>query len=97
MNFLEDMVTGKDLIGVRKRRNQAYIFQKFDPELQEKMEMQGWEIDKILKTQIRMKKIKPLDEQFEDEVWGLFAALGFQYMNRDRNLEIDYGAVGTNR
>lgn len=96
MNFLEDMVTGKDLIGVRKRRNQAYIFQKFDPELQEKMEMQGWEIDKILKTQIRMKKIKPLDEQFEDEVWGLFAALGFQYMNRDRNLEIDYGAVGTN-
>ena len=56
MNFLDNMVTGKELIGVRKKRNQAYIYQKFDPELQEKMEMMGWEVDRILKTQIRMKR-----------------------------------------
>ena len=48
MNFLDNMVTGKELIGVRKKRNQAYIYQKFDPELQEKMEMMGWEVDRIL-------------------------------------------------
>lgn len=94
MNFLDNMVTGKELIGVRKKRNQAYIYQKFDPELQEKMEMMGWEVDRILKTQIRMKRPKPVDEQFEDEVWGLFAALGFDYLNRDRRLIIDYGTAG---
>lgn len=39
-----------------------------------------------------MKKPKPLDEQFENEVWLLFAAMGFQYMNRDRHLEIPYSS-----
>lgn len=95
MSFTERLVSDKELNGVRKKRSQIYIFEKFEPELQSKRESEGWEYDKTLKNHVRMKKAKPLDEQFEDEVWCLFASLGFQYMNKDRNLEIPYGSLGT--
>lgn len=95
MNFIEKLVSDKELNGIKKKRSQIYIFDKFEPELQTKREIEGWELDKTLKNYIRMKKEKPLDEQFEDEVWCLFASLGFRYLNRDRQLVIPYGSFST--
>lgn len=95
MKLIDRLVSDKELISLKKKKSQQYIFEKFEPELQSKKENDGWELDKTLKTLIRMKKVKPLDERFEDEVWGLFASLGFQYMNRDRKLSISYGPEGT--
>jgi DNA sulfur modification protein DndB len=95
MAFKNNLVSDKELISVKRRRSQSCNFDKFEPELQAKRESDGWEVDKVLKTHIRMKRAKPLDEQFEDEVWLLFAALGFSYLNRDRHLEIPYGAPDT--
>lgn len=95
MNFNEKLVSDKDLISVKRKRSQTYVFEKFEPELQAKRENEGWEVDKVLKNQIRMKRPKPTDEQFEDEVWLLFAALGFTYLNKDRHLEIPYGTPDT--
>lgn len=96
MGFKENLVSGKELIGVKKRRSQTFIFQKFEYELQSKRENEGWVVDKELKTTVRMKYPKPSDEQFEDQVWCLFANLGFSYMNRDRHLHISYGTEGLN-
>lgn len=96
MSFEEKLVSDKELISIKRKRSQVYIFDKFEQELQAKRETEGWEVDRILKNgYIRMKKSKPIDEQFEDEVWCLFASLGFKYMNRDRHLEISYGQAGT--
>lgn len=92
---MNKLVTGKELIGLKRKRYQPFIYEKFEPELREKREKEGWQFDKILKNSVRMKKGKPLDELFEDEVWTLFASLGFSYMNRDRCLEISYGGAGT--
>jgi len=90
MWFEDKIVSGKELQGIRKKRAHKYIYEKFEPELQEKSETDGWELYKTLKTQIKMKKEKPLFEQFEDEVWILFASLGFQSMNKDKQLQIPY-------
>lgn len=95
MSFIEKLVSDKELYSVKRKRSQIYIFEKFEPELQPKREIEGWEYDKTLKNYVRMKKAKPLDEQFEDEVWNLFASLGFQHMNKDRHLSIPYGSRGT--
>ena len=95
MSFVEGLVTDKELIGVKKRRSQPYIFAKFENELREKRESEGWLLDKELKNSIRMKHPKPMDEQFEDEVWCLFANLGFTHMNRDRHFVINYGTEGS--
>ncbi|MCY7488014.1 hypothetical protein [Paenibacillus alvei] len=95
MSFMEKLVSDREITGLRRKRSQIYYFEKFEPELQEKRESEGWQFDKNLKNSVRMKKIKPLDERFEDEVWTLFSTLGFSYMNKDRHLEIPYGAPGT--
>ena len=96
MSFMDKIVTGKDITGIRKHRSQPYIFEKFEYELQSKREAEGWIVDKELKTLVRMKHLKPVDEQFEDEVWCLFANLGFTYLNKDRHLVIPYGTEGLN-
>ena len=96
MGFMDKLVSGKELIGVKKRRSQSYIFEKFEYELQEKRESEGWIVDKELKSMVRMKRPKPLDRQFEDDVWCLFSNLGFSYMNKDRRLEIPYGTEDLN-
>ena len=96
MSFMDKLVSGKELIGVKKHRSQPFIFEKFEYELQSKRESEGWVVDKELKSVVRMKYPKPLDEQFEDEVWCLFASLGFFCMNRDCHLEIPYGTEGLN-
>lgn len=93
MSFMDKLVSGKELVGVKKHRSQLFIFEKFEYELQSKRESEGWVVDKELKSVVRMKHPKPLDEQFEDEVWCLFANLGFSYMNRDRHLRIPYGTA----
>ena len=90
MSFLDKLVSGKELVGVKKRRSQIYVYEKFEYELQSKRENEGWVVDKELKSLVRMKRPKPLDEQYEDEVWCLLANLGFSIMNRDRHLEISY-------
>ena len=48
MGFMDKLVSGKELIGVKKRRSQSYIFEKFEYELQEKRESEGWIVDKEL-------------------------------------------------
>jgi len=90
MWFEDKIVSGKELQGIKKKRSHKYIYEKFEPELQEKSETDGWELYKPLKTKIKMKKEKPLFEQFEDEVWILFASLGFHAMNKDNQLKIPY-------
>lgn len=94
MSFTDGLATDKELVGVKKRRSQPYIFEKFENELREKRESEGWLLDKQLKNSVRMKRQKPIDEQFEDEVWCLFANLGFTRMNRDRHFVINYGTEG---
>jgi DNA sulfur modification protein DndB len=37
-----------------------------------------------------MKKSKPFDMAFEDEVWTTVANLGFKYLNKDRNFKMPY-------
>ena len=33
MGFMDKLVSGKELIGVKKRRSQSYIFEKFESKL----------------------------------------------------------------
>ncbi|MFE4714776.1 DGQHR domain-containing protein [Paenibacillus sp. NPDC056722] len=95
MTFINELVSGTELKGTSRKRSQKYIFDKFELELQEKRESEGWLVDKYLKKHVKMKKEKPIDEQFEDEVWALLFSLGFSQMNKDRTLSIPYGAPGT--
>lgn len=90
MSFWEGIITGSELNSIKKIRSQRYVFQKFPKALYNEMIEQGWEINKELKKSVILKHLKPIDEQFEDEVWTIFANLGFFEMNKDRNFKIQY-------
>lgn len=74
-----------------RKRNKNYIQRKvskkeFSGELED-----GWEVLAELKTSINLKKLKPLDEQFEDRIWLMFHRMGVELLSSGRNFEIQYG------
>lgn len=84
MGFEDKLVSGKELESIKRKRGQLNIFENIKPKLQEEYEVNGWSLDKKFKNHVKMKRAKPLDEVFEDELWVLLADMGFNYLNRDR-------------
>ena len=54
-------------------------------------ETDGWEILKKNEKSFRLKKDKPLDEQFEDNVWTILAKMGFDELSDGRQFKIKDG------
>jgi len=88
--FWESIVQEKNLRSSISKRKKAYIFKSINPESRERYETEGWELNREFKTKVSMKKLKPFDMAFEDEVWTTIAALGFKYLNKDRNFNMPY-------
>ncbi len=88
--FWESIVPEKSLKSTITKRKKAHIFESIHPELRDRYEKDGWELDREFKTKIRMKKLKTFDMAFEDEVWTTIANLGFKHLNKDRNFKIPY-------
>jgi DNA sulfur modification protein DndB len=76
----------QSLINVRRRP----ITQTVPRDAIEAYLKDGWQVDREFKTSIRIKREKPFDIAFEDRVWRLFALVGFDFMNRDRNFRLPY-------
>lgn len=73
------------------RRLSPYIKAKIPTARQPEYEADGWVLDKALKHQVWMRKLKRHDVAFEDQVWALCARMGFPYLSSDRALRISYG------
>jgi len=73
------------------RRLSPYIKEKIPNARRAEYEDLGWVLDKQLKTHVWMRRVKSHDVAFEDQVWAMFARLGFTEMSRDRKLSIAYG------
>lgn len=89
-NLHSGMVSGSELLKIRNSRSKVFIYQRIHPELQLRYESEGWELDKELKSSLRIRKRKPTSEAFEDRVWMLFHGMGFTHLNRDRQLRVEY-------
>ncbi|MCK4642313.1 DGQHR domain-containing protein [bacterium] len=88
--FLDGLISENKLVKAITSRKKLYIYKSILPESQERYESLGWEVDKKFKHVIRMRKHKPFDMIFEDQVWAIFAKIGFTYMNKDRNFHLPY-------
>jgi len=94
MDIREYIVSGSSLLNIKRSRMKAHIFESIRPVLQLNYEEAGWELDKTFSKKVKMKKAKPIDVLFEDEVWLTFANLGFKYLNKDRYFTIPYTSDG---
>lgn len=48
----------------------------------------GWEVAKRNKKTLRVRKPKPIDRQLEDDVWALFALMGFDDMSQGYDFKV---------
>ncbi len=76
----------KDIYHTVKASNQKLLRQKVQLE-----EKDGWCIAKKNIKSTRMAKEKPGDEQLEDEIWCVFAQMGFKEMSQGRQFTISVG------
>lgn len=88
--FWDGLVPADGITSALTERQNPFIFEKVHVELVEKYKKEGWEVCKELKKVVKLRKPKPFDVNFEDEVWALFAKLGFNFLNRDRQFRVPY-------
>ena len=88
----ENIVTGAELKRARLERRKDYVFDKFHVDAQEAMEQQGWEYVSTYKRgdMVRMQRLKPVGDRFENKVWLMLFAMGYTDMNRDNSFVIQY-------
>ena len=89
-SFFKDLVTGSELSKEYRKRNQQYIFESIHPKLLQEYEKDGWEKQKQGSTKVRVRKKKPADEIFEDQIWRILANMGFTHMNSGRQFKLPY-------
>lgn len=92
MTNWDKIVSGKELVQARKMRKNKYIEAKERKVALQELESEGWEYVKDYADPkfIKVRKEKPYDEQFEDNMWLLFSQMGFTYLNSDRNFKMTY-------
>ena len=76
----------KDIYKTVSASNKGLIVKKVTLE-----EADGWKIFRRNKKSTRMSKPKPDDERLEDEVWCIFAQMGFKEMSKGRQFTISVG------
>ncbi|WP_430617606.1 hypothetical protein IGI86_003375 [Enterococcus sp. AZ188] len=89
--MIEGLVSEKDLMKAKRDRMKSFITKKIPKGAENPYLSTGWEIDKELKNDIRIKKEKEQHVQFENEVWLTCYRLGFTHMNSDNNFKLSFG------
>jgi len=88
--FWEGIVAEKSIKSTITKRKKPHLYESIKRELLDQYEKEGWEINKEFKYKIRIRKLKPLDISFQDQVWTTIASLGFNYLNLESNFKIPY-------
>lgn len=88
--LFDQLYNDDEILRNRKKRKDRYEYKTFSIKNVKTAEANGWELHQKNKQSWRMKKLKKHDLFFEDRVWGIFSMMNFSYLNRDRNLRINY-------
>lgn len=77
------IVSNKELTKEKSSRKKVYISRKIHTKDLARFVDDGWEKSKDYKSPnyVGVVKEKPVAEQFEDQVWLLFASMGFTSLN----------------
>jgi DNA sulfur modification protein DndB len=90
IELIGKLVGQKDILKLLKQRKSDEITVNVDPSEVDRYISEGWKLSKEFKNSIRMSKPKNSDLALEDEVWSLFALMGYKFLNRDRNFNLPY-------
>lgn len=86
----EQLLSEKQIKTNLRKRKLEYFEKSVKHALVDECVEDGWELVKTLKYKARLRKNKPVDVYFEDQLWKLFADLGYHALNRDRKFSLPY-------
>jgi len=90
VSLLGKLINQNDIHKVLKDKKKDFFVETIKPCFIEGYKNDGWEIEKEYKSTFKIKKNKSIDIAFEDEVWSLFALMGYKFLNKDRNFNLPY-------
>jgi len=90
IELLGKLVGESDINKLIKQKRKEILTESIKLSEKEKYLSEGWLIEKEFKNSVRVSKSKPFDLAFEDEVWSLFALMGYKFLNKDRNFNLPY-------
>lgn len=94
-DLLHPLVEGDEIAAELRRRKQKDVFKTVSGSTKKIIagkvaleEEDGWRVVRRNAKSTRMAKPKPADEQLEDEVWSIFAQMGFGQLSSGRQFTI---------
>ena len=90
IELIGKLVGQKEISKLLKQKKSDEITENVNPSEVDRYISEGWKHSKEFKNSIRMSKPKNTDLALEDEVWSLFALMGYKFLNRDRNFNLPY-------
>lgn len=91
------LVAESEINKLIKQKRKENLTESINLSLKDKYLSEGWIIEKEFKNSIKVSKLKPFDLAFEDEVWSLFALMGYKFLNKDRNFNLPYDKNNPNQ
>ncbi|MBE8232661.1 MAG: DGQHR domain-containing protein [Endozoicomonadaceae bacterium] len=95
--LLDPLVTGDSLQSELRTRSKEYYETSVSLKKLPIHEAQGWYVLRQNKNNIRIRLDKPTYELVEDELWSLYARLGFTELNKNREFNIKCGNATTRK
>ena len=90
IELLGKLVGGNDIAKLLKNKRGEDIVESIQIDEKEKYLRDGWIVNKEFKNSLKMSKPKNSDLMLEDEIWSLFALMGYKFLNKDRNFNLPY-------
>ena len=83
------LVTGNDLRTATRIRKSNKILKSVPKNQVDTWIKDGFSIEREFSRNVQISKLKPIGDQFENEIWLLMRALGFSVLNRSKDFMID--------
>lgn len=90
IELLGKLAGENDISKLLKHKKNDDLIENIKPTEKDRYIYEGWTVDKEFKNSIRMCKPKNVDLALEDEVWSLFALMGYKFLNKDRSFNLPY-------
>ncbi|EAG7402236.1 hypothetical protein BLH37_16030, partial [Listeria monocytogenes] len=72
MNINENLISEDKLVAIKREKKKKEIFKNVPYSLKEEYEIDGWIVDRELKSLIKMKRAKSPQLLFKNKVWLTF-------------------------
>jgi DNA sulfur modification protein DndB len=93
IELLGKLIGDKEIAKQLKLRNRSFHIESIKKTHLDSFLEDGWQLDKEFKSSYTVKKPKANDIEFEDKTWSLFAMLGYNFLNKDRQFNLPYDKI----